>query len=506
MEMFGQPNSLVLSDCLNYLEKCVGEGKTSFIDLVYIDPPFNSQQNYNIPFKYDSEVAEEAFKDTWSSVSYLDELEKVKEMNPSLFNFLQLLEVTKVPKSYIGYLTVMSIRCFLIREVLKDTGSFYYHCDPTMSHYIKMMLDYVFGVSSFKNEIVWRRTTHPGSSWKTISNQFGRDHDIILYYTKSDKYFFENPVRSWSDEEIRQKFPHDDFDGKGPYYWNTLCYYNKKMLKELDARGELKWSDGAKFPGYKFYLSKSKKGNLIGDFWIDIKPLESQSKERLDYPTQKPVELMDRIVLASSEEGSLVVDFFMGGGTTIVSALRHNRKFIGVDLNFRAIQITKKRIESEKRILKDDFFIYGVPKSSKELRDLVSKNLIGKSSSKFELEEVIVRYYLKGVTGHDKKVGDSSIDGRFYFKFEGRERTGLVQVTSSGGIGHLKAFCSEIGKGTGEVGVYVTFEDTITDGMRRECKSYGKVGHVDKVQILTIEELVGNGKQFEVPEDVLTFQ
>ena len=197
----------------------------------------------------------------------------------------------------------------------------------------------------------------------------------------------------------------------------------------------------------------------------------------------------------------------MGGGTTIAVANKLNRKFIGSDINYRSLQITQKRLEDLNKQVKNDFFIYGIPRSSKELRKLVDDNVIGKEkNSKFELEDITIKYYLRdhNVIGNKKKVGDNSIDGYFMFSYNNKQRRGLVQVTAGAGINHLKSFCSEIGKGTGELGIYISFEDRITPGMRREVKSYGKLGHVDKIQILSFEDLIDNNKSFEKPETLLT--
>jgi site-specific DNA-methyltransferase (adenine-specific) len=197
----------------------------------------------------------------------------------------------------------------------------------------------------------------------------------------------------------------------------------------------------------------------------------------------------------------------MGGGTTIAVANKLDRKFIGSDINYRSLQITQKRLEDLNKRVKKDFFIYGIPRSSKELKQLVDDNIIGKGkNSRFELEEITIKYYLKehNVIGNDKKVGDSSIDGYFIFSYNNKQMRGLIQVTSGSGINHLKSFCSEIGKGTGDLGIYISFEDRITPGMRREVKSYGKLGNVDKIQILSFEDLIDNNKSFEKPETLMT--
>lgn len=473
-------NSLYLADCIDLLRDWYSNGQTNFIDLIYIDPPFNSNRNYNVLFN--SKLTEEAFKDTWSSVSYLDELEGVAIMSPDLYNFLKMLEIIGLPKSYISYLTKMSIRCWYMREMLKDTGSFYFHCDPTMSHYIKIILDYVFGFKNYRNEIAWCYKN--GGVSKT---DFPKKHDIIFRYTKTDTYTF-NPQREMkTSKEMKRALKihpeefFDDGDNKGIYTW----YYRP---------GHHKYPNGL-----KQYLEA-----YVRDYWL-MPALTNTSKERLGYPTQKPEELLERIMSASSNENDLIADFFMGGGTTITVAEKLNRRWIGIDINNRSLQITHERIQKLKKILKKDYFIYGIPRSSIELKQLVDDNLLGKQkNSKFAFEDVIIKYYLNDVIGNKKQGGDGSIDGRFMFKHQNKMHNGIVQVTTGVGIGHFKAFCSEIGKGTGELGVYIVFKDKVTSGMIREAKSYGKVGNVDKIQILTVEELVDQGKTFEKPQDILT--
>lgn len=465
---------LYLADCIDLLRDWYANGQTNFIDLIYIDPPFNSNRNYNVLF--DSKLTEEAFQDTWSSVSYLDELEGIATMSPNLYNFLKMLETTGLPKSYISYLTKMSIRCWYMREMLKDTGSLYFHCDPTMSHYIKIMLDYIFGLGNFLNEISWHYRR-----WTAISSRFQKMHDVLFWYSKTKVYTFNVIYQAYADPNVIETTVRGVVDGK--------------LQRLKDSNGN--------------YIQREKenKGVVMHDVWEDINFIPPTGKERLGYPTQKPEKLLERIILASSNEGDLVADFFMGGGTTIAVAEKLNRNWIGSDINYRALEITQKRIEDLHNTVKQDFFIYGIPRSSEELRKLVDANIIGAGkNSKFELEEITVKYYLREhqVVGNTKKVGDNSIDGYFIFPYNGKQRTGIVQVTAGAGIGHMKAFCSEVGKGTGEMGVYITFSDRVSPGMRREAKQYGKIGHVDKIQILTYEELIDQGKTFEKPSDVLS--
>jgi len=465
-------NTLHLADCIDLLRDWHSKGQTNFIDLIYIDPPFNSNRNYNVLF--DSKLTEEAFLDTWSSVSYLDELEGMATMSPNLYNFLKMLETTGLPKSYISYLTKMSIRCWYMREMLKDTGSLYFHCDPTMSHYVKIILDYVFGMGNFKNEIIWCYKS--GGKSKTI---FPKKHDVLLYYGKTK---------------------------------NTNFYPDRVRIERINPNNKIIEENGEKFVVFKKfnreYKYKYSDGAMVEDWWDDITNIGPNNKtERIGYPTQKPEKLLERIILASSNEGDLVADFFMGGGTTISVANKLNRKFIGSDINMRALQITQRRLEELQNTVKKDFTIFAIPNSAEDLRKMVDANVIGSGkNSKFELEEITVKYYLKNqhVVGNKVKVGDGSIDGYFVFPYRGKQETGLVQITSGAGIGHLKAFCSEVGKGTGKIGVYISFADRMSPGMIREAKSYGKVGTVDKIQMLTFEQLINNNQSFDVPKDILT--
>ena len=474
--------ALFSGDNLDMLKRMVEEGCSNIIDLIYIDPPFNSKRNYNVVFEEAiSDKPEEAFKDTWSNVKYLDELEEINTINPRLYNFLKMLEQS-IPGSYISYLTSMAIRCYYMRILLKENGSFYFHCDPTMSHYVKIVLDYIYGGDNFRNEIVWNY----GACATVNHSSFQAKHDIILYYSKDTKQCKYNELYT-------------------PYKESTMKQWN--LVDEDGRRYKVitrKRSDGTKYES-NYYMGE---GSPMTDVW-DIYILAPISSERLGYPTQKPESLLERIIKASSNEGDIVADFFMGGGTTIAVSEKLNRKWIGCDLNYRAIQITIDRLKTinPNLKLKSDYAVFGIPKSSVELRQMTDDNIIGDyKNSKFALEDVIVKYYLKNVVGNAKKVGDNSIDGYFGFKFENKNYKGLVQVTAGSNINHFKSFVGEISNGTGDLGVYVTYKDCITDGMIKIAKKSGKLSGVDKVQILTIEDLVDKGIQYEVPREVLTFE
>jgi len=344
----------------------------------------------------------------------------------------------------------------------------YFHCDQTAGHYVKIILDYIFGMRNFQNEIVWCYTSGGASK-----RRFAKKHDTIFLYSKTQNYNFN--TQTYKRYALIQDGKEVGFDPRVEYFKDEIGTYRI---------------------------------NLALDWWKDIGIISPNSKtERLGYPTQKPEKLLERIILASSNEGDLVADFFMGGGTTVAVANKLNRKFIGADINMRALQITQRRLEELQNTVKKDFTIFAIPNSAEDLRKMVDANVIGSGkNSKFELEEITVKYYLKNqhVVGNKVKVGDGSIDGYFVFPYRGKQETGLVQITAGAGIGHLKAFCSEVGKGTGKIGVYISFADRMTPGMIREAKRYGKVGTVDKIQMLTFEQLINNNQSFDVPKDILT--
>lgn len=444
---------LYLADNLKLMKDYLDQGKKEIVDLIYIDPPFNSKRNYNIVFNTESNATEQAFTDIWSNVSYLDELEEINTINPNLYSFLKNLESTGLQKSMLSYLTAMGIRLYYMRLLLKDTGSIYYHCDPTASHYIKIVMDYVFGHKNFRNEIVW---CYNGGG--VPKNAFAKKHDVIMSYSKTNNNTFHKQYR--------------------PYKEGTKSSSTYNANNKLDLE----------------------RGSTMPDWWPDINTVTGFAPEKLGYPTQKPEALLERIIKASSNPGDLVMDLYNGGGTTGAVCKRLDRNYLGCDINYRAIQITKNRLEDLGSVLKKDLVIYGIPATAKELKQMVKDNILGTNkNSRFDLEEVTTRYYLDNVIGNDVKVGDNSIDGTFGFEYNGQKLKGLIQVTSGSNKNHLKSFCSEIGKGTGDLGVYICFEEDVTSGFIREVKGYGKLGNVDKIQILTFEQLIDQGKQYDLP-------
>jgi site-specific DNA-methyltransferase (adenine-specific) len=310
-------NKLYFGDCLDILKKLNKENPSGFIDLIYIDPPFNSKRNYNILFEAadlkNTKAQKEAFADTWSNVSYKDTLEEIKDIDLDLFSFLDNLDHIRISRSAISYLTTMAIRIHYMHKVLKDTGNFYLHCDPTMSHYLKILCDLIFKETNFRNEIVWcyRRYT-------AVSNRFQRLHDVILYYAKSKKSTFNQLL-----------IPYGDKSGKMDSHYKQ------------DQEGEwYRWQKRKNQEPYKIKLSE---GVRFGDWW-DIPIINASAKERQGYPTQKPEALLERIIEASSNKDSLVADFFGGCGTTVAVAQKLKRKWLAVDISHLAIGLIERRL------------------------------------------------------------------------------------------------------------------------------------------------------------------
>jgi len=382
-------NQLYFGDCLDVLKELYRKHPEGFIDLVYIDPPFNSKRNYNILFESidlkDTKAQREAFADTWSNVSYHDTLEEIHTLDLDLYKFLMALDSIRLSKSAVSYLTTMSIRIWYIHKVLKNTGSFYLHCDPTMSHYLKLVCDLVFGINNFRNEITWKRTTTHNDA-KQGAKFFGRVNDTIFFYSKSDDYRFNTIYEPYSKDYIESTYNKTSEDGRRfkttdlsaakpggntSYEWKGVkppkgrfWAYSIEKMKQFEKEGKIYYSSSGK-PYLKQYLDEMP-GVSKDSLWDDIVGFNSNS-ERLGYPTQKPLALLERIIKASSNEGDLVADFFCGCGTTIAAAQKLNRRWIGVDISHLAIKLILKRLtdpypeEKRKEILKD-IEINGFPK------------------------------------------------------------------------------------------------------------------------------------------------
>ena len=374
-------NTIYCGDNLKMLNEVPDES----IDLIYIDPPFNSNRDYEV-FWGDSQE-KRAFTDRFGDA-----------------------------KAYIEY---MEPRVRELYRVLKKTGSIYYQCDWHASHYIKILLDQVFGFNNFQNEIIWKRTT----AHNTTSKKYGATTDSILFYTKSNKYTFHPPQSAEHDESyISTAYRHKDergtyrlhsiernaalgirpnliypFKGYTPK-WGWMM--EKVKLEKFENEGMLVWSSNGR-PQRKIYLHEVKKP-VIGNLWDDISNIQS-SKESLGYPTQKPIALLDRIINASSNEGDMVLDAFCGCGTALVSAQKLNRKWIGIDISPTACKVMSQRLWDIFKLDEGkDFYVADLKKDESELRKLPH----------FEFQNWAC-IALGGIP-NKRKSGDFGIDGKLY--------------------------------------------------------------------------------------------
>ena len=330
------------------------------VDLIYLDPPFNSNRNYAAPIG--SEAAGAAFKDTWT-LSDVDEAwhGEIADREPAIYAIIDAARQSH-GKAMKSYLIMMAVRLLEMRRVLKSTGSIYLHCDPTASHYLKLLMDAVFGSRNFMAEITWKRT-----SAHNDSRTFGNVADIILFYGDQINV---NDVRVPHDPDyIARFYSHDDNDGRGPYMldnmtspsprpnlmyeWQGFQFptkgwrYSVERMTALDAEGRIWYPDSKqKRPRLKRYLNQTS-GRIVDNVWTDISPIAAHAKERIGYPTQKPLALLERIIRASSNEGDIVLDPFCGCATACVASEKLGRQWVGIDISSKAAELVQVRLRKE---------------------------------------------------------------------------------------------------------------------------------------------------------------
>ncbi len=510
-------NTLYYGDNLDILQRYI---KDESVDLVYLDPPFNSNANYNVLFAQkdgsQSSAQIQAFEDTWqwdqnAIQTYTREVEKGGPVADALRAFNLILGSSNM----MAYLTMMAPRLQELRRVLKPTGSLYLHCDPTASHYLKVLLDMVFGVENYRNEITWKRT----SSHNTTTRKFGDITDTILFYTKSNNYLFIPPRQAHSESYLNQFYRFQELDGRRYRLHlvernqalgvrpNLIYEYNgytpkwgwmmeQVKLEKLDKEGKLVWSSNGR-PSRKIYLDEVKQP-VIANLWDDIPPISAQSAERLGYPTQKPLALLERIINASSNPGDVVLDPFCGCGTAIAAAQKLGRKWIGIDITHLAIGLIKRRMEDA---FGDalEYEVIGEPTTIDEAKTLAEQD-------KYQFQ-----WWALGLVGarpaDQKKGSDHGIDGRLYFHDDNSGKTKQVVLSVKGGqhvnVSHIRDLIGVLEREKAEIGVYICLEEA-TKPMRAEAAQAGyyhsETWNRDypRVQILTIKELL-DGKQIDMP-------
>ena len=413
--------SLYYGDCLQVLAR-LPEKST---DLIYLDPPFNSNRDYNTFFTpaHDSSASAQvtAFEDSWHWGEQAQEEFGALLQNSSgggkIFNIINSLKGFLGETDMMAYLVMMSSRLVELHRVLKDTGSLYLHCDPTASHYLKIVLDGIFEPANFRNEIVWKRT----SSHSDSSNKFSRIHDIILFYSKTQNSIW-NKIFVEYDDEYKKRFKYQDSRGvytdgdisaKGlsgggySYEFNGVKGYWRCPLETMQRLADEDRLYYTKKGGIRIkrYLHELP-GVACGDVWTDIFPINSQSQERLGYPTQKPAALLERIIQASSNPGDVVLDPFCGCGTAVHAAEKLGRQWIGIDITHLAITLISQRMKSA--FPDCDFTVTGSPQDVASARYLAENNgLQGRYQFQFWALSLV-----DALPGRQNKKGpDGGIDG-----------------------------------------------------------------------------------------------
>jgi DNA modification methylase len=528
-------NTLYYGDNLNILRDHVQDAS---VDLIYLDPPFNSNASYNVLFRdptgEQSQSQIEAFEDTWhwndKAELAFDETVHNRYGNSDVANMIIALQGFLGRNDLMAYLAMMAVRLLELHRVLKETGSLYLHCDPTASHYLKIVLDAVFGTKNFRNEITWKRTSSHGSA-----KRWGPVHDTIFFYTKSDSFQWNRVKQVYNDEYIKKFYRFSDEIGR--YQPVDLTGAGKRTgssgkpwkgvdptlkgrhwavpvitLKRLGLNGEIQtmttqekldfmeannliiWPKKGSVPRFKRYLNETD-GVTVQDVITDIAALSSHAKERLGYPTQKPVALLERILAASSSEGDVVLDPFCGCGTTVHAAQKMGRRWLGIDITHLAIGLIRRRLIDA--FPQAAFEVVGVPKDLEGARDLALRD---KHQFQLWALSLIEAQAWKG----GKKGGDGGIDGYLFFKPDGKTTEKAI-VSVKGGVNikpsEIRDLAGTLEKERAKMGFYLTLEDPSVR-MMQEASSAGlyktEYGSFAKIQILTIEDLM-DGKKPHMP-------
>ena len=514
-------NMLYYGDNLEILREHVPDES---VDLIYIDPPFNSNQAYNVIFSETDGTASQAqiqaFEDTWRWGEATERAyhELIRTSPHLLVETIKSFRGFLTETNLMAYLVMMALRLVELHRVLKPTGSFYLHCDPTASHYLKILLEQVFGVNTFRNEIIWKRTHAHGNA----DFQFGAIHDSLFFYSKNSRPHFQPQFEPYAEGEIKERFPYIE-EGTGSrfasqnltnynkdrpnltYEWNghtRTWLFTKEKMEELHRQGKIYYSNTG-YPRLKQYVHESQ-GKPVGDISMDIPALKHAGRERLGFPTQKPEALLERIIEASSNEGDVVLDAFCGCGTAIAVAQRLNRQWIGIDITHLAIALLKYRL-ADAFDADVEYEIIGEPKDGASAMALAVQDRY--QFQWWALSLIRARPYQE-----KKKGADEGVDGVIYYQDVDPDNTKkaltrkiVVQVKSGKvSVKDIRELKSVVDNQGAVIGVFITL-NTPTQPMLKEATAAGRFQwlHVadttyPKIQIRTIQELL-DGKGIEYP-------
>ncbi|MGB3206947.1 MAG: DNA methyltransferase [Crinalium sp.] len=477
-------NQLFYGDNIEVLRKYI---KDESVDLCYIDPPFNSKRNYNQIYNNigtEDRAQAQAFVDLWTWDNFANQgLAEILENYQGRFTAQSIDLIAGLTKvlgkgSLLAYLVSMTLRVAEINRVLKPTGSFYLHCDPTASHYLKLVLDAIFCPNSgeFQNELVWCYSIGGKSK-----NRFGRKHDVILFYTKSNKdiHTFNQKAASIPRKQNSHMKVGVDTDGRE--------YQEKKDRKT----GKI----------YRYYLDE---GKIAEDYWIDVETLNREDRERLGYPTQKPEALLERIIKVSSNEGDVVLDAYCGCGTTVAVCQRLNRQWIGIDITYQSISLILKRLEDTfgKGVL-EQIKLNGIPKDIESAIALANKK-DDRTRKEFE-KWAVLTYSNNRAIINQKKGSDKGIDGIAYFQGDKDEPEKIILQVKSGNVksGDIRDLQGTMTLEQAAMGIFITLKEP-TKEMIKTAKTAGiyqtryMSQSCDRIQIVTIKEIIEENKRLDI--------
>jgi len=524
-------NRLLFGDNLNWLRNKEIFPDAS-VDLVYLDPPFNSNADYNVLFREASGEASQAqfhaFTDTWNwadaAQTYAEFVDHcpntaVVEMMQALYGFLRASPM-------MAYLAMMAPRLVELHRVLKPAGSLYLHCDPTASHYLRMLLDGVFGAPNFRNEIIWKRT----SAHANVEQKYGAIHDCILFYSAGETLTWNQQYTPYSEEYLDTFFDQTDEKGRkyfrrdltasmahasrGQLYkWKGIrpppsrCWaMTKANMDDLEAKGRIHWPQKkGGMPRLKVY-PEDVPGVPIQDIWGDIKTMHNLSSERLGYPTQKPQALLERIIASSSNPGDVVLDPFCGCGTTIHAAQKLGRQWIGIDVTYLAINLIKRR-------LKDAFGDQAQFEERGQPTDFGSAKALAELD-KWQFQQwALSLIEARPRTGGEGKGADRGVDGMLYFYESQEKREKILVQVKGGGVqrNDVATLAGDVNTQKFVAGILLTLEKP-SKPMRVEAAEAGrytsKMWHekdYPKIQILTIEGLLDGTERVHAPPPLNPF-
>ena len=519
-------NALYYGDNLAVLRQHVADES---VDLVYLDPPFNSNASYNVLFREktgeESPAQIRAFTDTWewtqeTELTFEQDIIGNPAVPPAVKDMVSAFRQFIGRNAMMAYLVMMAPRLVELRRVLKPTGSIYLHCDPTASHYLKLLMDAVFGKENFRNEVIWQRTPSKG----LMTRRLPSNHDVIVGYQNSElatwnvDFTFVPYDESDLDPKTSSKYSHRDPDGRR-YQLDNLINPNRdrpnltyeflgvtRVWRWTRERMQAAFDEGlvvqprpGAVPRFKRYLDEQR-GRPLGDVWTDIPPINSQAKERLGYPTQKPEALLERIIRASSNEGDVVLDPFCGCGTAVAAAHKLGRQWLGIDITHLAVALMKNRLKTAFDLEAGrDYEVIGEPQDEGSARALWEQD-------PYQFQFWAVSLLEAQPQSEQRRGADRGVDGMLYF-IDGQRRApqkAVIQI-KGGRVSspQVRDLAGVVEREKAALGLFISLEPPTRD-MRQEAAAAGFYRSnlwdrdFPKIQLRTIGEML-SGQGFDLP-------